>query len=1764
MRQQYWRRVLTGSTHTVPDDVRERAGVEDAALSEEERDYRLTSTINRSWAVDNLGLPREQVRTGWAQLRGKLARRYHVADDERELFAALSVDAQDAPRRERAQALYEAHCSAALLGRPAPAPAPLPEGEEELPFVAELAEEAQERGAALRRRYLPLAQELAEGLNVFAALEDDAVAAPRVFAAVPEFARAVDALADMDTRSRELVYAIAQEEFRTRHPQQGQEGLYRTMLRASRRSATGLGIGAGQALAHATIATMTSLGSMLGGESGASLKKGAESLDRRARIAEEARRLLQEEVKPLQVSREAGFAGQLMVDAAGAAPAALAACSGGAGFAALGLSGMGEAVAAARLRAPEGSQWLQYLAGVVGGGLQASIYSGMGRVGGQLLSNAIGNFARSAGKGATGYTLSSLGVLGAVGAEEAKLLFAGKAADAAGLATQELAARLEQTASNIDWKEYGDNAQDLELNLREAAMNLPFILIASGRVALRHFRSRDAVLGDGHALQQWGIDEATRDAIMNESNINRQGDMLRDALRSSKRWSAPGFLPEAIRAMRLLNTDYYRGFKEPQAVVDFLKLPSQGSLVPRAPFVQYSAKNAEHAKLLQERHGSGEKVNRSRLALALQLWDEWFQKAHIVPGTARWWWRSGGAEDVMPTEARRRHFGQELMRLGGVVPPRVRPGGFYAPHAEVERMAMLRDRVAEIQDLSYQVLLTSFPLDALSHSTRGLGHLRQAADTARVSLLEAVGRSVLRRATGTPETEALDELGKSVSDYYWRRRYTRFPPGWMSQIRCVYTKRLNEYAMASFSQDMADFPPELRDAYRIALGFRSCAGALYELLPTTPDFRTALARGLSPADAYLHLLSRELGVELGKARGIADMLAPYTARGTDMRAYRLRNERFFDTYSLFTGHALERGRGEGGKEHWRVRRPNGSYTHWHRRRSDAFNDLIANASFIFMPFSYDRLAPLRTLDPENGYDLIREGRARSWQFTGYDQLCRIALRDTARAWMESAPYALPGFEMNTLRRYVYLGGNTPPQTDVITRASTTSPGTMLVDNYTLSSPLRLVQARFRTYWWRQLRSGLLPAAEAGGELVRLGILSPEQWQQIQDIAKPLLMPRSKNVPLKLTPPPDVAGMHRALAEHLTAFSTHYFLAHLDDMPLPPSAREWFKLAPLCPLRPGKLPRRSVRLSMKHQSDLFTCLHNRVAARELQEATPAMEALRRTERAGLLLGSPLVEGLRNAVGLNRAQNTEQAWCMNNSGAEAMMSASPPFWRLMERPVDGWRAMDAAEQEALRAHAEPICRTEPAPEAEEAEARGEQPDYLLAGLQNLQDVLTEYPVLHQFGFGTERGRQLVHQLSMNDPFRPGHPFAEPECSIAPLYTGGRMRRGFALSKAAGLPDSLQGDNRIVPALQLLGALRSYPGSRPYVRREGIQWRGEVYGGIWGRPLPGLSEGEWGYMKPLGGLLDMLERVDELSAELPEGAPLTIMDMELHGLGDEVDLEPLAHVSLYRNWRNPEFLCRLMPGEPECSIAAARVPYVVQSFAGTGTAYGDSMYKPEEMHLTYTPLERFRPYDKTNLRLEETMENANLQTMGYLLDEVLALGDPEGHSLHSGMAGLRELLMRFVEDSGLSRSFWGAEPDNISSSQLRLLQLSRELLMCVCGANPAAARERIRRLAEGIRADEDERNLLLHTLYSSAHTLYRQGELRLKPKPSRSGTKQLSVKFRTGSQQSVKEGKALLQEWTRRNRLNGHYAADEEGDPLPKLESEWLPHGGYFYDE
>lgn len=1639
--QRYWRRVLTGNPHTVPEEVRQRAGAEDDGLSEEQREYMLYTSINRSWAVDHLGYEREDVELHWPEQRAELARRLGVADDEQEVFLALSHRVSDEPRRKVSREIYERAWAAGVNGEDGYDIRDL--SDQLLPADGEMAEslalEAFAEGQALREKWMPVARVLADGMDVFSAVEDDAFSAPRVFRAAPGLWRAVGQLEDMGEEDRRMAmwFAASLMKQQRKQKEEGEEGLFHRSLRAVRRNASGLGYSMLQGVNQLGVATMESMGSALGGSTGSSLSRGAEDWDRRLNILHELRELVTGEVQPL-LPPDASRAEEYLIAAAEAAPSAVLSFCGGAGFAALTVAGTGEAVAEARRRSPETPQELQFAAGVVAGALQASIYAGMGRVGGKVLEQSLSRFMRDRGASMPRYSLDALMALGGMTAEGVGLVLAGKAAGAAGLASQELASRAAGTASNIDWRDYGENMVDVEANMREAASVLPFILIGSGRVALRHFRSKEAVLGDGSPLKAWGIEEGKIEELMKESDVDRQSDMLRDMLRGSKRWSAPGFVMEALRSLRLLNVDYFEGFKDKEVVRDFLELPAESSKVqrPEPEPMDWEAMMNEKSHAVK-RFSMKRNITTEEFRMMIHLWDEWWRKAHVNAYSSRMLLKTTPKQDrVSPRTDRTGAYVAINENPYREVPLRMRQSGAYAPYAEEDRRALLRDRVMELKDLSYQFLLHVYPPASMLYSDiYNLCQFPHYANKTRNNALGEVAKAVLRTALGTPRKASLDQLEAYFGRYYASRKYRGTIPDWLKGLTSGDLKYHFAENARNFRDPKWKDRPEILEGFRIVTGLRAGANVLLDLLPLTEDFQTALSRGMTPPQAYHHLLVRELEFDPKRLKFYPFKELEESANVTPRQSFVERNAELCKRYTRLTGLDFEQATGEDGRSYWRLKRPDGRFSRWHESREHAANDVAANAALTFMPMGDGAGARLQRMSrrPEfNFYDMVKTDPGA---FSGHDQLCSIATRDLAGFWLED-------FSRVQMGLYTYLpkgshfysvrGG------DGLTpwiRGQSADHEQMWFDPYTMVTPLSMAQGRFRIYWERMLGSGMLTREQAGEFLSRSG-MSVDDPGADQKAA-------------------SVEVQNARMAERLTEFTTHYFLANLMRLPVPQSVKTWYATSAFAPdlTEEDAGDSKFKVVAMGRSRTGLIHWSNQQTSVSLHQFADQVERFRSLFADGELGDPFLRQMVEGAMGLNAEQNYEQGWCMDRAGIEGVQACPQSCWNLMLHPLRAWQGMSAEDRADMAHDLEPFFKEDPAPDVQELRLEGREPDEFFLAVRNLDEVLQEFPQLHGFAPAKDDPFAVRVQLLQEKPAEMGR-WEEPLTTPLPLYTPGEARASASFRVSSQLPPYLQDNVRGMHALRFLEALRNYASSLPCSLDTGIWWNGRLVGGSVGMAPPGLEK--WVPEEPLLPLRNMLLGLHERQKQ--QEKPLEVCGIPLPGLAVE-ELRPreLGLITVYRRPEYRDILYRLMPGDPLSESSRARGPYLVGNRMGVYLQDGLAMQEASDMDLIMTPLHRFKRAPLrmlTETRRMEMMRASIEHSLDSLLQKAAGVED-------NNASGLTELMLRIYEDTGFSYSLGGKNPADLTPPAAWLLQLASHLIECASQV-PGMFHESYRNLA------------------------------------------------------------------------------------------------------
>ena len=1671
----YWKHLLTGDADTVPDEVRRIAGADDATLTPDERDYRVFSTINRSWYADHRNPDRNRVRTDWPQLRRGLAQELKVADDEREIYMALSLRYDEKKLRSAARTAYERVYQATLRGAAAPDLSDITQGlsEEYRSATHTVAARAAAEAQQQRERYLPMAQELAEGMEVIAALEEDAISLPQVAYSAPSLIRAVDALADMPAQDKQMVMYLAVQESRARRADElpEEESLGGRMLRGWRRGVAGLGMGVWQALGNTGIATLDNIGARLEGATGQALRQSAAMWDKRLQVVQEIRHATQQEVIPLSAP-DSSRAETYLMDAAEALPSAVLTCAGGAGFITLTAAGMGDAVAEARLRSPETPQQLQLAAGVVGGAVQASIYMGVSRIGGRMLERTINNFMKSCGRGVGAFSWASLNAMSGITAESVKLMLAGKAAQLTDLSLQETAARVAGTASGIDWQQYGDNLTDVEVNMRESAALLPFLLIGAGRAALRHFRAPHRLVEDGTRLLDWGIDEHKVNQIVNERNMARKGDLLREALSGSTLWSAPGFIVEAVKALRLLNTDYFKGFESPEVVRDFLRLPAEASVVKRgddAPRTHEEILNTPgHAR---DRSGYYVARNSERLKNVLALWDEWWTRSHINVHSSRVqlgeWQVRFGAESARYERSSR--YLAELQHPDTAVPKRMQPAATYAPYAERERRALLQDRVAELQDLSYQFLMNVNPLESMMSKEYAVSRMRVEAERTRAEFLGNVGKTLVNAGLGMPREENLGKLCDWIQGYYLRKKYRERTRGaridWIRDVPLDYLRKMSEHASFYKHIEYSEYP-ELQEAFRIFLGVRTNTELLMDLLPMTEDFQTALSRGMSPAQAYAHLAERELGYQADKLKNYpADSLAQ-SLNITPMEEYTRSNEEKCRVFMQLTGAALQQQQGDDGCTYWRLRRPDGSFSRWHESAAFAMNDVAANAALTFLPLGKGIHEHWAETARANNTDLSNLPLAKEGEFSGYDQLCRQALGDLVSHWMESAPYLQPGLQIERLRhRFAhnssYGSGVVPMHVEVGTEHSPA----YVFDAHTTATPLGMANARFYTAWQRLLSASVVQPQQAVDFLMSVG----EPWAQ----------------EMAALPPPHLReSYHAAIADAMGRFSLQYFLMKLPHLPVPASVKEWVGMAAFCPpVEEGEMPS-MVQMGKKHLGVMQWS--NRRVAGVLRELLPQVDTLRSRYETTALPDAAVQSCLNGMLGIDPVQNAEQSWCCHYSGAAALHTLSPSLMALLRSPAEWWPRMSPIERDMLHQYVEPFCTQNLLPGTTVGE------DAVAASIANLDAVLQRFPQLHYMSpAGANRGRVLTLQLPpMPDEAVP--PLTEPLYTPPAFpYAKDVHEVGVYTDVDASLYPELA-EPAVQHAMQFLDVLRRYPAVLPYATQNGIRWNHLNYGGKNGARPNGLELHK--PVRPLLHVTRLLKEVHELCAakgsDFLNFCGVPIPDVKPH----ELACPALQNITVYRQpmhelrGREITHLCRLMPGDASAPDLRERTPYMTEVRRGAYMAADSAVKDASDPQACMIPLQSFTHAPHRAISDAHRMEwgqSILKHSLDALCDLTAADASFMEHRVCNGIS-LTEVLMRLFEDTNYSAGVLGRQSiHELTPPVLRSLRLAADIISCLAApysaSSPQAVQafKRLQNTVTRIKNNTMQRETLEHIL-------------------------------------------------------------------------------------
>ncbi len=1630
----YWREVLTGDADTVPDMIRQAAGALEPGLTPEERDYRIYSAVNRSWLVEHKKLSKEKVRSSWPDLRRELAAELKVSDNEEEIFFALSNQYDEAAMRNIANTIYNRAFTAGLHGESFSiddVKVGLLQGMQSAADM--VAAGAQSEGRKLRERWLPVATQLSQAIEFVATHEADPLNIYTMARTFPAFYKSVNALSRIRPEHKKVIYYLAVNMLDKKRRANNEESFLLRLGRATRRGTKRLSVGVATALNYVRIATIANIADAF--DIGA-LKDETRAMDKRSQTFHEILNLTEQQVIPL-TDDKLSAAENFFIESGEALPTAALSCCGWPGLLAIVGSSMGQSTAAARARSPETPLDNHLVAGMTSGVIQATIFSLLSKLGGKMLERSVNNFMKSSGRAGGLFSWAAFNTAAHTVVDGAGMMLAVKAGAAADLALHELASAAAGVPSHIDWREWGESQLEAETNLHDAASLLPFLLIGSGRVALRHFRHPETITGDGSPLLQLGIAPEKVAEILSTPNIDVRGALLQEAIMGSTVYSGLDFMPRAMRAMRLLNTDYFRGFENVEVVRDFLRLPAESSLVQRQDYGERTLAAIEQSpgNAVARSGYSGEQRSK-RYREALTLWDEWWTRSHIGSNSSAVllgeWQRVCGADSACYERSHR--YLKELNNPAGLVPERMLRDGTFAPYAEQERVALMRDRVAEIQDLSYQLLMNVNPFDSLILQSIDIERMRSNGERTRNAYLGMVGSALVRAGMGVPMEENMTQLSKQFQNYYIykKSRLKGIKVAWIKNVPTNYLSRMAHRAKTNDPKELPDIP-ELHEAYRIYLGTRTNAELLIELLPQTDDFQTALSRGMSLPQAYAFMAERELGYDPATVKNYPLSDADSHVNITPMESYTQSNAQRCEAYMQLTGTRLESETGDDGVTYWRLRRPDGRFSRWHESPEYAMNDVAANADISFLRMGENVYQHWGAQAAEGVADLSQLAAPSAPDYTAYDYLCSVAMHELGARWVESAPYLQPGFLPTRTASGAHAWEGTA-ESSFYRRAGEAARD---MDLIAPSTPIRMAAERFFVYWKRMLRSGAVSTQRLVDFLDAVG----PNWAK--DVHA---LPEGSTHELVQT----------ETARAMSNFTQTLFLVKLPESDFPESVKQWFNYAAFCP---EQKIRHKYFLSQGPAKSRIVGWSNRDMAQQLREMSPQINEVRSFVAQAPLPDAHVQRLINGAFGMDRAQNEEQTWSFRRSGEAPLHHASQEYWNLLQSPTRGWQLYSPVERHSLHEYLLPFSRDHVLP----GTAAGADPVY--AALQNLETVLGKHPELHSLSlFDVQDGYALQLEL-------PAHAAADPMDFAEPV----ELRRADYVPR----PAAAVGTMRRVPltslpflaapevkhALQFLDVLRSYPGSLPYVSNGQVYLHNRRYGAEDGYKPAGLES--FTPTQPLAELKRVLNEVHLECAKQGTDA-LLLCGVRIPDTAPEWwDASPLRGVTVYRMtetpgpYQDPTALGRLMPGDLASANPVERLPYVVDTL--TGEHMGELAALPESPRneLPMVPLTAYSyaPPNPDTLSLPDTPPTAprlTMETIRAALDDLCLIPEQAEAFMAERRcvnAGLTEMAMRLFEDTNFSAGVLrGKSLHELTRPELRTLRLAASVVSCLLAPFPA----------------------------------------------------------------------------------------------------------------
>lgn len=1399
----------------------------------------------------------------------------------------------------------------------------------------------------------------------------------------------------------------------------------------------------------------------IGGESGSlfgmDVRGFAEKTDVRLRILEEMRRALASEIVPLNTDEHASWAEKTLVDAAGGvAPAALT-FAGGVGFASLAFSGVGASVADARQRSPEGNHSLQMDSSVAAGIVDAGANILMSRTGMRMLNRSLRQF--EATKKAGGSVKAWLGATGNTAKHTAvdavQMLAVNKASELSDLGIHELVAQIGKYDSGIDWKQWSDSLTDWETFRREAASILPFLLIGAGRVALHHFRSPSTVLGNGTRLREWGVPSESIRKILQERDRVRQGKMLQEAIRRSPRWCGPEFVSQTRMFLRLLNEgkgEQTSGdgpmalfdalpkgiFRNDEAVRDFLNLP--------ADYQPPSLKKSSNELKKMQKHFSdvAPLVQGKRAKASFAVWDSWLQRSGLLRGEKDGAVILSGTDFVGELLAREKLNLKELNAESAedFLPERARSKGGYQPAMAEDARILMYDCIQEVRERPFKLLMAREALDGLL-TKEATGKFWESVTKSTEDQIKTIAfEGVMRLWRGENSEVVMKDVARAVWKL-WTSGETstdRINDDWLKSQHIVEeeysaSEELS-YRLAEVSEtmrrkspdEMNALSPDFRQACRMVWGQQADVRMLHALIPLLRDYDVAMSRGMTPAQAYSHLLRRELDLPFETIRKYkkyfndkdGELWQSVDAPEKLARRY----ESSYDRYEKLSGIKADVVSDEDGKTYWRTKYPDGKLTRWHGSREAMLADWGSHLAWMFSPIGDSKLTLLTNwsrfpLSKRDSKDFMRFISSRGKrERCVFDLFTAATSYDLLKRWYGGLSEMGGDEEVNNRTSTVPLEN---PVRDVIRAHSRVklfdgSRVGLSHDPVPLDNPIALMQGKSDAVWNRILQIHALNPNEA---LRFLKLYGNGMYDES-------LVKRENR--------------DRLIGE-LTELTKTYFLGHIDEPAMPPMVRQWVNyLRTIKSVSPDVI---NGYLEENEPVGSYVAAFLRGYLRPWKIRAAVDWINREEERAHELADAERKEKieprflsmLRDAAGLHRGMRAERAWMNeifpNAKGISSLMDRVSHLL-MSEYPDKARESMSTPTYDVLRGVFGRLSATYGILSEKDPAAQALWSERTTMRLKHLAEVLKKYPDLQEWSFDLKNPGKF-RKISFETNQDEGKAFFLSDEYDAD-YKNVSPQKDYVVRAGLTLPKVWEDDPNVVAALRTLDALRRVSRYLPTMTSEGVLWKKRLYSQS-GENRPQGVDDSWSVHSPLEMSRSLLRSID---------GKFENFNIKLFGLNKEQ--QPLwKTMVIYRDPKAPGHVVRLMPGFPDASNVSARSPYVVHSYNGMYLDENGVPVSVARMHRSYIPLERFRmkwipeAVKHESSQGEKTQRLMNFMQLGSQMRRI----DRHMELRKGAFPNLLEYMLRMEDELGLRERWQNLSPDMMLPEDLILLKAYRNAL-------------------------------------------------------------------------------------------------------------------------